>query len=282
MADNNSAQIRFWAEGPGSQWANYQVELDACFTAINTSLVEGSGVSAGMRVLDIGSGSGATSIALSEALENNVNITAVDVSPPLIAVARQRAAARGMTNIDFVEGDAQLHPFPAARYDRLISRFGVMFFTDPTAAFTNMARAIKPGGEMHFVAWAGAENNPWFRIPLDIAVSRLGDPEALAPNLPGPLAFADTDYLNGVLKSAGLKDFTITEETMPLTPPMPLAKAVELACKLGPALRLQKEKNSTAEDLAWIQAEVTKAFQPFVKDNVMSIPARVVFVSAGI
>ncbi|MFT5220971.1 MAG: SAM-dependent methyltransferase [Gammaproteobacteria bacterium] len=282
MADNNSAQIRFWAEGPGSQWANYQVELDACFSTINRSLIEGSGVSPGMRVLDIGSGSGATSIALSDALEHKVDITAVDVSPPLIAVARQRAAARGMTNIEFVEADAQRHPFPADRFDRLISRFGVMFFTDPVAAFTNMARTIKPGGEIHFVAWAGALHNPWFRIPLDIAISRLGEPDAVAANLPGPLAFADTDYLDDVLTAAGLKDFAITEETMPLTPPLPLDKAVELACKLGPAFRLQKEKNSAAEDLAWIQSEVTKAFEPYVKDDVMSIPARVVFVSAGI
>jgi SAM-dependent methyltransferase len=219
--------------------------------------------------------------ALARAYGNKINITGIDVSTPLLEHARKRVEAGGLQNICFLEADAQTHDFTPARYDRLVSRFGVMFFSDPALAFKNLAKAIKPGGEMHFVAWSSVERNPWFQIALDIAISRLGEPAPVDAKEPGPLAFADTGYLADILHRAGLEDFNISEEKISIGTNLALTEMARLASNLGPAVRLLKEKDGSKNDADAIYTEVLDAFRQFQSGDRIDIPATIVVVRAN-
>jgi len=279
---NNNAQIRYWKSGPGSNWAGYQQGLDACFENINQRLIELCNADSDSTILDVGCGTGATSIALVRAYGDQVSITGVDVSTPLLEQAHKRVISEGLDNIQFFEADAQAHDFTPARFDRLVSRFGVMFFSDPALAFRNLATAIKPGGKMSFVAWASVDKNPWFQLPLNAAISRLGKPRVSDPREPGPMAFSDTSYLADILDRAGLTDFHIGEEENSIGTSLAIEEMAQLACNLGPAVRLLKEKNGYKHDAEAIQARVVDEFKQFVVGDRIEIPVKLVVVRASL
>ena len=278
---NNDAQIRYWKSGPGSNWAGYQQGLDTCFANINQRLVELCDADADSTILDVGCGAGATSIALARVYGDQVSITGVDVSTPLLEHAWGRVKSENLENIKFLEADAQTHEFPPAGFDRLVSRFGVMFFSDPAAAFKNLASAIKPGGRMHFIAWPDVSQNPWFQLPLDVAISRLGKPRLSDPREPGPMAFSDTDYLADILDRAGLVDFSIDEEENSIGTSLGIDAMAQLACNLGPAVRLIKEKNGSKHDAEAIQAQVIDELKQFQIGDRVEIPAKIVVARAN-
>jgi len=278
---NNDAQIRYWKSGPGSNWAGYQRGLDACFDNINQRLVELCNAASDSAIVDVGCGAGATSIALARAYGDRVSITGIDVSTPLLEQARGRVEAEGLQNIHFLEADAQTHDFAPARFDRLVSRFGVMFFSDPALAFKNLAQAINPGGEMHFIAWADVDHNPWFHIALNAAITRLGKPRLIDPREPGPMAFSDTSYLADILNRAGLTDFDISEEDNSIGTSLAIEEMAQLACNLGPATRLLKEKNGSKQDAEAIRAQVVDEFKQFQIGGRIEIPALIVVARAS-
>ena len=127
----------------------------------------------------------------------------VDISRPMLAVARQRAAAAGASGVRFVEVDAQSWPFEPQGFDALFSRFGVMFFADPKAAFANLFTALKPGGRLVFACWRSLAENPWMTAPIAAAARWLPPTPPFEPNAPGPFAFADAGRVRDILESAG-------------------------------------------------------------------------------
>ena len=157
---------------------------------------------AGDAVLDVGCGTGASTLKVAGRVADG-SVVGVDISRPLLDRARSRAEAAEIDNASFLLADAQTHRFPAGGFDVLISRLGMMFFEDPVAAFRNLGRALRPGGRIAFVAWAGVKDNPWFHVPRDAAVSRLGAAPSADPSAPGPLAFQDAGRVARLMAAAG-------------------------------------------------------------------------------
>src|SRR4029077_1460461 len=148
-------------------------------------------------------GTGATLIPFAAAVGPEGHATGVDIAAPMLTRARERVAEQGLTNVTLLQADAQVHGFTPASFDLVTSRFGVMFFADPTAAFTNLCKALRPGGRLCMAVWAAVSENAHRRIPLEIAVKLLGPPTPLPPHAPDAQVFADRDYFRGVLAAAG-------------------------------------------------------------------------------
>jgi SAM-dependent methyltransferase len=156
-----------------------------------------------------------------------------------------------------------------------------MFFASPGAAFANMAKGLKPNGRLVFAAWGPVAENPWFSIPRDAAIARLGKPAPADPFAPGPLAFQDVDRVTKLMEHAGLTDIRGETEMVPLTPLITARKAAETATKVGPAERIIKEYSGTEADAAAIETAVSEAFSKFETEKGISVPATINFFSAG-
>jgi len=198
---DNTQQIEFW-NGPGGQkWAQLNDSTELMLSYITAALMPFAAAKPGERVLDIGCGCGTTSTALAQSVGAGGAVTGVDISKPMLEVARKRAGA----NMNFVEADASAHAFKP-EYDLIFSRFGVMFFADPKAAFANIRTALKPGGRVAFVCWRSPLENAWAARPLAVAMDLLPPQETVDPTAPGPFAFADRARLTSILTGAGFKD----------------------------------------------------------------------------
>jgi SAM-dependent methyltransferase len=159
----------------------------------------------------------------------------------MLARARADAEAAGLGNVAFEQGDAQVHPLGPARFDTVISRFGIMFFADPVAAFRNLIAALKPGGRLCTAVWATLAENVHWKIPLEIAIRHLGPPAPQPPHTPGPHAFGDRDYLRGILAAAGFADIAIKPRDFHIRGDTPAAMAEHVGM-FGVVQRLMDEK----------------------------------------
>jgi len=146
----NSVQARAWNGPVGTHWATHRERYDTMVAGLNDALFAGAAIGSGDRVLDVGCGAGATT-RIAARLAATGHVLGVDISAPLLDTARAITSAEGVTNVAYELTDAQIHPFPSAGYDVIISRGGVMFFADHTAAFKNLALALRPGGRLAFV-----------------------------------------------------------------------------------------------------------------------------------
>jgi SAM-dependent methyltransferase len=204
----NAAQITYWNEGVGPVWVAMNDALDHSLRSLGLKAMEVLAPRPGERLLDIGCGCGDTALELARRVGEEGGVLGADISAPMLEVARRRAEAAGLAQTTFVQADAQSYAFEPI--DAAFSRFGVMFFADPVAAFTNIRAALKPGGRVAFVCWRPLSENPWMTVPANAVLPLLPAPPKLAPpNAPGPYAFADRDYLLGVLTRAGFADISI-------------------------------------------------------------------------
>ncbi|MES2256149.1 MAG: class I SAM-dependent methyltransferase [Pseudomonadota bacterium] len=201
----NKAQIDYWNGPTGQKWAKHNSETDRNLSAAADAALKLANALPGERVLDIGCGAGVTSFLLAERVGPEGHVTGVDVSQPMLALARSRTSA---PNIDFIEADAALHPF-APEYDLIFSRFGVMFFVDPAAAFSNIRKGAAKDGRLAFVCWRVVEDNEWVSLPYAAARPVLPEQKPVHPHAPGPFAFADADRLRGILSTAGFSGIGI-------------------------------------------------------------------------
>ena len=159
---------------------------------------------AGERILDIGCGSGQTSMELARAVDPGGAVLGMDLSTPLLEIARRRAS--GIQGLSFAQGDAQVFPYVPESFDAAYSRFGVMFFADPVAAFINIRRALKPGGRLAFACWRPPDENPILTLPMQAAAPYLPPiPPAAEPEAPGPFAFASQERVRSILAAAGFE-----------------------------------------------------------------------------
>jgi SAM-dependent methyltransferase len=277
IAPSNEKQAAYWNEAAGPKWVRVAAVMDARFAAITELLIGRSAPVPGARVLDVGCGTGTTVLALADVVGPAGLVTGVDVSEPMLGVAR--AAVGDAKNIVLLQADAQVHEFEPATFDLICSRFGVMFFGDPVAAFANLRRALRPEGGLCFVCWAPLAENPHWAIPFDIAAAALGAPAPRPAHAPGPMAFSDPAYLEEILKSAGYTKITIAPKPVTILGET-LAAEADIACFLGPAGALLDEKQATAETRARLRAEISAAITPFEQDGGVSLPGTVYLVEA--
>jgi SAM-dependent methyltransferase len=200
----NTAQAQAWNGYEGAQWAAHHDRWDAINSGFNQPLLDAAAPHPGARVLDIGCGAGATTLLAARSAPGG-HAHGLDLSGPMLERARARAAEEGVPNVSFEQGDAQVHPFSPGTYDIALSRYGVMFFSDPAAAFARIATALRPGGRVAFLTTAEPEGNEWLT-----ALAALGDLLPLdgfgRAGGPGMFSLSDPGAGTGLLRAAGLGD----------------------------------------------------------------------------
>ncbi|GAA4553523.1 class I SAM-dependent methyltransferase [Pseudonocardia xishanensis] len=201
-APGNDAQLAAWDGAQGTVWATHAAVLERTAAGYDPAFLDAARLGPGRHVLDVGCGTGATVRAAAERCPGGT-VLGVDLSAAMLARAR-RDAPPGTT---FLQADAQIHPFPDAAFDRVLSRTGAMFFADPDAAFANLARALRPGGRMTLLTWQAYAENPWLR---ELARAMSGAEPPVPPPGPGPFGLSDPDRIHTLLTGAGLVDVRIT------------------------------------------------------------------------
>ena len=228
MSGDNSDQIEFWNGSTATNWAAADQRMDELLAPLSQLVIERAGVAHGEWILDIGCGCGATSLAMAEV---GAQVLGIDVSAPMLARAKERG--RGNDRVDFVEADAASHAFEP-NFDLLFSRFGVMFFADPVAAFTNLHSALKPGGRLCFICWQAMTENPWLATPMGAAQPFLPEADPPAASAPGPFSMADAEHLRNVLSNAGFINVAVEAHAVEMRVGSNLEEAMEFYTRLGP------------------------------------------------
>lgn len=209
QADEIRSQQKAAWDGPGGEaWVAAQTTMDAMFEGLAAHLASAVTDAGASTFIDIGCGTGASTLAACRAIGDGANGTGVDISSPMLALARQRAAAENLP-ADFFNADAETYAFAPQAADMVISRFGVMFFGDPFAAFTNIRGAMKPGGGLHMLAWRSPQDNHFMTVGTRTARPLLPELPESNPDGPGQFAFADRDKVERILSSAGWTEIAI-------------------------------------------------------------------------
>ena len=213
----NTDQYDAWNGDSGQRWIQDPDRRDQVMAPIADALLAAAALTAGENVLDIGCGCGATTLAAAHTVGANGTVTGIDLSEPMLDVARRRAAAAGLDNVSFVQGDAQTHDLDTRRFDVAISRFGTMFFADPEAAFTNIAASLDPGGRICLATWQPLLANQWLTVP-GAALLRYGSiPDTADDAGPGMFAQSEPDLVRQVLADAGYRDIGLQPVEVTLT-----------------------------------------------------------------
>lgn len=197
-------------------WVREAERFDAMDGAFGWAVLEAARLNPGERVLDVGCGNGAMTLDAAQQVSPGGEVVGVDFAAPMLELARSRADAAGLSNVQFLEADAQTHPFEKGEFDAVISRFGVMFFEDPVAAFTNFGRALGSGGRLSIVCWQDVLQSEWTAVIGGAAAAHLGFPDFGPPGAPGPYSLADRERLEQTVRSAGFDDITIEAITKPM------------------------------------------------------------------
>lgn len=271
----NAAQITYWNDLGGKTWAELNDLLDREIRDVGLRAIEVLAPSAGERILDVGCGGGQTSVALAARVGASGSVTGVDISRPMLELARERA--QGLPNLRFLEADAQTYKFDDHAFDAVFSRFGVMFFADPTAAFANLRRALKSGGRLTFACWRTPAENPFMTLPAAAAAAHLppaGPPPD--PKAPGPFAFADPERVRSILDGAGFDNLRLDKLDLPLGG-ISLDEALTVVMRIGPlGARLRENPDLRPK----VTADVRAALERQLKDGKVWMDGAVWIVSA--
>jgi len=279
MTEGNAAQRAYWNQVAGPRWVGLGGFVENKNREVNDLLLARMRPAAGERALEIGCGTGPTTVPVAEAVGAGGHVLGVDLSEPMLAVARRRVAEAGLRNVELLLADAQVHAFEPGRFDLVYSRFGVMFFVDPFAAFRNLAGALKPGGRLAFACWAPLEENPHWLISYDIALRHLGPPTPKSAREPGPLALADPDYVRGILAQAGFDTIAIDRQAVDMVGGTP-SEETHHACIMGPTARLIDEKKPDEATRQAIAREIEATFVARAARGPIRLPATIFLVAA--
>lgn len=207
----NAAMHTNWNTTAAPVWIAQQAVLDRQLGALGDEAMAALGPKSGETIIDVGCGCGTTSRQLARLVGPSGSVLALDISAPMLQVAAEQARAEALNQISCLAADAQIHPFEPAKADGLFSRFGVMFFIDPPAAFANLRLALKRDGRLAFVCW---KDDNWINMPMRAVTAAIPEAPPLpapVPGAPGPMAFTDPDHVRRILTAAGFTDIRIRE-----------------------------------------------------------------------
>jgi ubiquinone/menaquinone biosynthesis C-methylase UbiE len=275
----NADQIAYW-NGPGGQrWANRQQTQDILLAPIAELVIDRARIKAGERVIDVGCGSGAVSIAVAGKVGRGGRVLGIDVSSPMLARARE-VAPQGLP-VEFVLADATVHPFEPAGFDLLISRFGVMFFAEPGRSFANLRKALKASGRLAFACWREPRENPFFMAPLQAVYKHAPKLPQLGPEDPGPFSFASEQRVRRILNEAGFSEIKMEpcNLALDLAVGRGLDAAVKSALEIGPAARALAEQPE--EIVAAATQSLREALSPFARGQAVLLGASIWIVTAN-
>lgn len=257
----DNPQTAIWNGLAGHAWVETQELLDQLFKPFEDLLVEAVSAGSGRRVLDVGCGTGSTTLATARRLGVQGRCTGIDISAPMITAARARAE-REKAPADFILADAQTHAFEPASFDMIISRFGVMFFGDPVQAFANLRRASEDGAGLQFIAWRSPSENPFMTTAERAAAPLLPNLPARKPDAPGQFAFADQGRVHRILEDSGWADIDLQPLDVACT--LPEKELVRYFTRLGPVGQILHEADDQTRLL--VIETVRAAFEPFVHE----------------
>lgn len=275
----NEKQIAYWNEVAGPKWVRIGAAMEARLAAVEDLLMARAAPKPGEAVLEIGCGTGITTLRLAEAVGPSGHVVAVDVSRPMLEAAQQRLAA--VQSVTLIEADASRAAFDR-RFDLITSRFGVMFFGDPTAAFAHLRGMLTPEGRLCCLAWAPVDDNPHWSEPLRLAKARLGPGRQREPGAPGPLAFDDPERVRRIFEAAGFAEVDIAAEQVMLVG-RSLDEEADIATRMGPAGALLEEKEADQATRDALRAECQAAmpgYADILADGRVRLPATVHVITA--
>lgn len=252
-------QVDYWNGLGGQHWVDQQRETDKMLASVRDVLLAHAGLGRGARVLDIGCGCGDTTAALADVVGPTGKVVGLDVSVPMLKVAEARLKDRA--NAAFICADAATATLP--QVDVLVSRFGVMFFGNPDAAFANLRKSLKPGGRLVFICWRKFDENPWMQVPLFAAYEHVPKLPKLGPEDPGPFSFASNERVTRILTSAGFSAprFTPRDVVLDISGDGTLEGAVYQTTHIGATSRALDEQPEAARNAA-IES-IRKALKPY-------------------
>ena len=256
----NAQQIAQWNGCAGRGWVEAQESLDRMFEPFEDLLVEAVAARGAQRVLDIGCGTGSTTLAVARQLAGRGEAVGLDISEPMIALARARAE-RESNAPRFICADAQTHALEPASFDMIVSRFGTMFFDDPVRAFENLRRAAASGGELKTIVWRSPAENAFMTAAERAAAPFFPGMPARRPDEPGQFAFADRDRVHAILEKSGWADIEI--EPLDVECTLPLPELMTYLSRLGPVGRMVQALDERTRTRV-IEA-VRTAFDPYVR-----------------
>jgi len=265
MPADNSEQIAEWNGALGQRWVAMQQEIDRIVVPFGDAALKAAAPQPGERVIDIGCGCGGTSIEIARIVGATGSVLGIDVSQPMLEVARAHAALANCAHLAFRDGDASEARLPA-NIDLLFSRFGVMFFDQPSPAFSHLRRSLRTGGRCVFVCWRTPRDNAWAMTPLSAARKAMGvTPAPPDPDAPGPFAFADEERLRAIVSTAGFDDIEVQRFDAAIALGATLRSAAESVAQIGPVSRLVREVG--VEHLPIIVDAVERALAPLAEPD---------------
>ncbi len=272
MKNDNQEQIEYWNGDAGQTWVRAQERMDAMLAPLSHQAVAKAAVKSGERVIDVGCGCGGTSLALAG---HGASVLGVDISAPMLARARERAA--GLENVAFLEADAATAAFDPD-HQLVFSRFGVMFFSDPVAAFSNLRAALTDDGRLVFLCWQAPTVNPWIAVTGRALQPFLPDAPPVDPREPGPFAFAEAEYVQDILRQAGFGAVAMESATADLHLGGGVEEAMEFMSEIGPMARALVELEGETREAAL--SAVRRALQENMTADGLSLGAAAWLVSA--
>ena len=274
----NDEQHEFWNKGIGQKWVKKDNSMNERFAILTEEFFARANINKNDKVLDIGCGGGITSFEASKLVGKDGYVLGADISNILLDLARRNYS--NIANLEFKYCDVQNYNFEKNVFSKVISRFGVMFFKNPIAAFKNIYNSIQDGGSLHFVCWTNVMENEFFTAAANVIIKHLNREFPEITQAPGPFAFSEKKYVKQILNASGFKNIKVNKIYTSLSTNDDAEKDGDLLFNIGFAGRLLSEENLSEEELSNIKGKIIKLSQNRQVNGKMTYRACLNFVSA--
>ena len=274
----NDEQFEFWNEGIGKKWVEEDDSMNERLSILTKELFLRSNINRDDKILDIGCGGGQTAFEASEMVGENGYVIGADISKILLDLAKSKYA--NTKNLEFKYCDVQNYEFRENSFNKVISRFGVMFFENPIEAFKNIYDSLQEGGSLNFVCWTNVMENEFFTDPTNIIIKHINKEFPEITRAPGPLAFSEEDYVKEILMSSKFKNVKIEKVYSSISTNDSAEKDGALLLKLGLGGRLLADANLSKKELSIIRDEMVEISQKRQKNGKITYKACLNYVSA--